>query len=123
MVNTSDEDWEDQVKAIFDEHKPKSFFDPIAGDFGSKMVGLMPNGSTTYNYGGLGGRAYNMGIGDLIFRGKTLTGFWLTRDLQVSPERTQKIITRSFENLAKGVIKTPVHKKFKQEEIVEALAY
>jgi NADPH:quinone reductase-like Zn-dependent oxidoreductase len=51
------------------------FFDAVAGEMTGKILEAMPDGSTAFVYGGLSMQPVsNVGIMDLIFKRKTITG-------------------------------------------------
>ena len=81
IINTSDQDWKDQTKAIFAQLNPQAFFDAIGGETASEIFELLPNKSTTYNYGALSLRPISASSMDLIFKQKVLKGYWLTDDI------------------------------------------
>ncbi|MFM8892310.1 MAG: zinc-binding dehydrogenase [Planctomycetia bacterium] len=56
--------------------------DAVAGSMTGILARCMPTGSTIAVYGALSGRDSNVNPGDLIFRGQTVTGYWLSREFQ-----------------------------------------
>jgi len=122
VIDTTAADWEATMAALFAEHKPQAFFDPVCGEVGSKVLAALPPKSTIYNYGALGGLSYNVGVGDLIFADKHIRGFWLNTEMAV-PGRGAAAGAAMMGHLAGGVYKTEVVKRFKTSEFAEALAY
>ena len=57
---------------------------------------------------------------DLIFKGKTLTGFWLSNVLKDKEMATQ-VIASSFGNLATGAFKTTIAGKFPHDKYQDAI--
>ena len=55
-------------------------------------------------YGALGGTTVNLGLGDLLFRGVTVTGFWLTRWLQSLGAQTGPTLGKLMQLLEQRVI-------------------
>lgn len=103
--------------------KPMAFFDPVAGATGSTILAHLPPGSTTYNYGALDKEPnYSVGVSDLIFKQKVLTGFWLAAEMQ-NPARVGKIVGGTFENLNAGNYKSTIAKAFPFEQFQEAIDY
>lgn len=95
IINTSEPNWKEQTTALFAEQKPQAFFDAIGGETASEIFELMPNGSSTYNYGALSLRPISATSNDLIFKCKVLRGYWLTADLQ-NPEKAGQIFAKTF---------------------------
>lgn len=122
VINTGEEGWEAKATELFKQLNPQVFFDPLSGESGSKLVSLLPNGSTTYNYGALGGRNYTLSVADTIFKGKTVTGYWLSGSLK-DPQLAVKLGQRSFMAMATGLVKTEIAKTFNHEQYQEAIAF
>jgi NADPH:quinone reductase len=95
IINTGEENWKDQMTALFAELKPQAFFDAIGGETASEIIDLMPNNTTTYNYGALSLRPIKMSSLDLIFKGKVLRGYWLSADIS-NPEIAGKLFQGAF---------------------------
>lgn len=71
--------WQTELKGLVESLKIKVAFDAVAGDMSGTLVGLLPEGSTTYVYGGLSGKTVsNVGVRDLIYGKKKLQGWYLT---------------------------------------------
>ncbi len=56
--------------------------DAVAGSMTGVLATCMPTGSTIAVYGVLSGRESHVYPGDLIFRGQTVTGYWVSREFQ-----------------------------------------
>lgn len=55
-------------------------------------------------YGALGGTTVTLGLGDLLFRGVTVTGFWLTNWLQSLGDQTGAMLGNLMRLLEQRVI-------------------
>ena len=120
VLDSSSSSYKEDLAKVFEELKPSVFFDAVGGKDGSEIIKALPNGSTTYNYGGLSGEEYSVGVSDLIFKGKTLTGFWLSNVLK-DPEMAVQVIASSFGNLASGAFKVTIANKFPFDKYQEAI--
>lgn len=56
--------------------------DAVAGPMTGVLASCMPKGSTIAVYGVLSGEESRVNPGDLIFRGQTVTGFWLSSEFK-----------------------------------------
>lgn len=65
------------LKELAEKHGAKVAFDAVAGELTGTVLSAMPNRSTIYVYGGLSEQRPVIGTRDLIFKGKSCTGFWL----------------------------------------------
>ena len=124
VLNSTAPDFEAQLKEIAEKEQATIAFDAIAGDFTNKVVTAQPAGSICYVYGGLGGRAVNSISIMELFKGKQITGLYLTNYVteQAKTGKIQEFFKEVHSRLG-TTFKTSVQKVFKLEEIVEALAY
>ena len=123
IVNSTDDDYKEQLSKKIEELQPMSFYDPCGGETGNTVISLMPPGSTTYIYGALEkDPRYTLSPVDLIFKQKHITGFWLKNALK-KPEVAKQIFANTYENLSTGLYKTIIGKKFPYEQYLEAMDY
>ena len=122
ILNSSSPNFKQDLTTAFGNLKPSAFFDAVTGDDGTLVFNHMPNGSTTYCYGFLSPDDYKVGAGELIFKNKTLKGWWLPtyRD---NPAIAGELYAATFANLATRAYKTHIAKTFPHEQFEEALAY
>ena len=120
VLDSSSSSYKEDLAKLFEELKPSVFFDSVAGKDGSQIIEALPKNSITYNYGALSGEGYTIGAMDLIFKGKTLTGFWLSNVLKDKEMATQ-VIASSFGNLATGAFKTTIAGKFPHDKFQDAI--
>ncbi|HRE49499.1 MAG TPA: zinc-binding dehydrogenase [Aggregatilineales bacterium] len=72
-------DFDEQVKAITREMRIRLCFDAVGGTTASRILRAMPRHSTLRVYGALSGEvSASADTLDLIFKDKTLSGFWLS---------------------------------------------
>ena len=55
--------------------------DAVAGEMPGRLLRAMPQGSTVVVYGVLAGQSATVPVGELIYRGARVQGFWLTHHL------------------------------------------
>merc|ERR1712024_66616 len=77
VLNCSRPTFGKEMRALFKQAQPSIFFDCVSGDLGAKIFGAMPARSTTYVYGALDLKPYDIPAGELLFTDKTLKGFWM----------------------------------------------
>lgn len=86
----------------------------------SEIITMLPNKSTIYNYGALGGMSIDMTVPDMIFHGKVLRGYWINTALG-DPETADHLFKKTFENLATRAFKTKIAAKFPHSDFEKAL--
>lgn len=123
VLNQSEEDFEEKLKKLSQEHNALCFFDPVGGEFTGKVLKNMPNNSVAYVYGALSGKGCVIDPIDLIFRGKKVKGFWLTKFLGEKGLLGKAKMMFSLKGLLKNSLATTVSKEFSLNEINEAVEF
>lgn len=95
---------------IIAEHKPRVILDAIGDQFTADLFFAMPNNAHWVNYGKLSTEAPALGqLAQLIFRGKKIEGFWLTRWMrEVDPARIPAAFVTIQERFVSGKWATDV---------------
>ena len=123
VLNSSDDDFVERLGAIAAELQATAAFEAIGGEMTGTLFNVLPEGSTVFVYGALSEAACdNIDPIGLIFRGKTVTGFYLgvwlkergSLDVLRAASRAQKM-------LIDGRIETKVQRTVSLEESVDGL--
>tara|TARA_Y100001933_G_scaffold102178_1_gene102760 strand:+ start:564 stop:1601 length:1038 start_codon:yes stop_codon:yes gene_type:complete len=123
VLNSSDDDFVERLGAIAAELQATTAFEAIGGEMTGTLFNVLPEGSTVFVYGALSEAACdNIDPIGLIFRGKTVTGFYLgvwlkergSLDVLRAASRAQKM-------LIDGRIETKVQRTVSLEESVDGL--
>lgn len=77
ILNSSEPDFDAQLKALCRELDARIAFDPVAGEMTGRVLDNMPRFSTIHVYGALSEAACITDPGQLIFGDKHIKGFWL----------------------------------------------
>jgi len=78
VVVTSKAGWKEELKELISKLNISVAFDAIAGEMTGTIMELLPNGSTTINYGGLASRQVNgLPVVDMIYGDKKFEAFYL----------------------------------------------
>ncbi len=123
VLNSSDDDFVERLGAIAAELQATAAFEAIGGEMTGTLFNVLPEGSTVFVYGALSEAACdNIDPIELIFHGKTVTGFYLgvwlrergSLDVLRAASRAQKM-------LIDGRIETKVQRTVSLEEAVDGL--
>ncbi len=123
VLNSSDDDFVERLGAIAAELQATAAFEAIGGEMTGTLFNVLPEGSTVFVYGALSEAACdNVDPIELIFHGKTVTGFYLgvwlrergSLDVLRAASRAQKM-------LIDGRIETKVQRTVSLEEAVVGL--
>jgi trans-2-enoyl-CoA reductase len=98
--------------------------DAIGGDIVLRLADCLTEGSTVVNYGLLSGKPCMLGAHHTIFKGITLTGFWLTKALSsMARPDLEALYADLAERVRSGALRVEVEKTYPIEEIKAALAH
>lgn len=121
VIVSTEEGVVDRVKQITNRKLAYAAVDPIGGEFTKDVAAAVRRGGTVYVYGALGGTTVTVGLGDLLFRGVHVTGFWLSTWLAELGPKSAEVLKSCMDLMAKGIIVPTAGKKFPLEEANEAI--
>lgn len=124
VLATSSEDW---VNEVLDITKGRGFdiaFDPIAGDFTSKLAECAALGATIVTYGALDfNPAPPFPLFLAITKGLSIKGLHVTFHLISNIEKFEIAKRHILENIEKGLYRPKIDKTFSLEEVAEAYQF
>jgi len=82
VLDSSRPDFAESLTALARDLQATWAADAVAGSMTGTLAACMPPGSTIAVYGVLSGSESTVNPGDLIFRGQTVTGYWVSREFQ-----------------------------------------
>lgn len=82
VLDSGRADFRETLTALARDLRATWAADAVAGSMTGVLAACMPPGSTIAVYGVLSGSASQVGPGDLIFRGQTVTGYWLANEFR-----------------------------------------
>lgn len=125
VLNSQAPDFEEKLKEISHKEEATIAFEAICGDLTGKVLRNQPDNSTIYVYGALaGGDCSGISAPDFIFKGKTITGFWMAK-LMGELMKTGEIveIVKEAHSLLPTILRSEIQKVFKIEQFKEALSF
>lgn len=103
---------------------PKLALDAVGGAAAGALAGTVADGGTVVVYGLLSGDDSNVGARDLVFRGVTVTGFWLAEWFQTaSREQMKDLGVFLAQKMQDGVIHTEIDGRYPLSQIKAAVAH
>ncbi|MGE5823473.1 MAG: zinc-dependent alcohol dehydrogenase family protein, partial [Bacteroidota bacterium] len=98
--------------------------DAVGGAATQRLARCVADGGTVVNYGALSGEACMVDNRELIFRGVTLTGFWLRRWFAETPPAEIAALYRTLAGkLADGTLAVDVEKVYPLRRLKDAVAH
>jgi NADPH2:quinone reductase len=82
VLNSTNEDFESDLKQVTRELKSTLLVDAVAGDLTGQTLSQMPRGSTAVIYGALAMAPAQISASNLIFRNQRVEGFWLAKPME-----------------------------------------
>jgi NADPH:quinone reductase-like Zn-dependent oxidoreductase len=126
VISTEESKWESAVETLARELNTKIFFDCVGGNLPGKILSLLPNSSILYNFGNLEIKKLGVDSGSLIFKNKSVHGWWLLNWLKnLSNEEKMKWWDYVIKDIKSGseMFLSKTSKNFNLKQIVEAIGY
>lgn len=77
VLNSSDVDFDKQLHDACHQYDARLAFDAVAGPMTGQLLKALPKNSTVTVYSCLSHKAPQTDVDQIVFQGKTVTGFWL----------------------------------------------
>lgn len=98
--------------------------DAVGGASTQRLARCLADGGTVVNYGALSGEACSVDTRELIFRGVSLTGFWLRRWFVETPPGEIAALYRTLAGkLADGTLAVDVERTYPLRQLKDAVAH
>ncbi|MGH6920970.1 MAG: zinc-dependent alcohol dehydrogenase family protein [Geminicoccaceae bacterium] len=98
--------------------------DAVGGEAVMRLADCLDEGGTVVNYGLLSAKPCMLGAHQTIFRGITLTGFWLQKALtSMARAELEKLYADLAERVADGTLRVEIEATYPIEQIQEALEH
>jgi NADPH:quinone reductase-like Zn-dependent oxidoreductase len=123
-LNSSEENFENELRVMAEKLGAKTCFEAIAGDFAGVILKNMPKNSVVTVYGCLSMKNLgNIDIGDMMFGNKVINTFMLAQWLKTKNQLSLlQIFYKVRSNISQNM-KSVVAKKFKLEQFEEAIQF
>lgn len=93
----------------------------VGGQTGKIAISCLQPGASVLLYGWLGLRPLPLNVGELLFKGLTVKGFWLTTWFQQRPpEHVQRSLQTLMGHFASGKLSPPIEATYDLEDVVAA---
>ena len=121
--STSDDDWQDQVKATVGEQRIIAAIDSVGGKASGELQSLLGEGGTIVAFSALSGDPMALNSGQLIFNNITAKGFWGTdTSVNMNHKNKQRLINELIERATSGKLQLAVDAIYDITEIATAVS-
>ena len=121
VLDTSSPDFDAELHFVCKQEGARLAFDAVAGEQTGRLLAAMPGEATVIVYGGLSEQPVRAEIGDLIFEGKTVTGFWLTRWLPEKNMVQSVRLWRRVQRLIGRELRSEIRSRYPLESVGDAV--
>jgi len=123
VLNSTEENFEANLKEVIDLVKPTVFFDSVGGTLTGIVLKAMPNKSVVYMYGFLSKDKCEIDGRDLRYKEKSLKGFFLSSWIKEKGNVKMLLVLNEMRNSLKTILKTNISKVICMEEIDEGIKF
>lgn len=121
---TGDGDVVERIKQVTDGRGAAGALEAVGGEMGAQALRGLRAGGTMLVYGMLSGRPLPLHNGEMLFRGLTARGFWLTHWLQQTPPaQVAATLGMLMQLMADGDLTPPVEAEYDLADFQAAIAH
>ena len=121
-INTSDDDWKEQVKSILGDDKISAAVDSVGGEDSGALLSLLGHGGVFAVFGAMSGKPMMLNPTDMIFKQAILKGFWGSKISQeMDVKNKQRLINELIDRAVDGQLKLPVEAVFDLDDVLKAV--
>ncbi|MBN8293109.1 zinc-binding dehydrogenase [Rhodobacter sp. NTK016B] len=123
VLVSSEPDFMAKAQAAIKALKPRVLLDAVGDQATADLFFTMPSGAAWVSYGKMSEEAPSLTqMGQFIFMGKTIEGFWLSRELlSAPPERSAKVIAQVQKRFASGAWSTRVAEEIPLDQALDRI--
>ncbi|MCO5198106.1 MAG: zinc-dependent alcohol dehydrogenase family protein [Anaerolineae bacterium] len=124
VVCTEDTDVVKRIKELTDGKGVGGAIDAVGGKTGGLAVSCLAPGKTLLVYGLLSMQLTPINTGEMIFRGTTVRGFWLTHWFRTTPQhKVAATLMELMQLIAQGKLMPPVEAEYDLADFRAAIAH
>lgn len=121
---TDEPDVVERVRALTDGRGAAGALEAVGGATGALALRCLRPGGIMLVYGLLGGEPLPLHNGEMLFRGLTVRGFWLTQWFQrTPPDQTATTLITLMQLMAEGELTPPVEASYDLADFRAAIAH
>lgn len=122
VVATDTPDWKDRVRELAEGVPLRAGLDSVGGDAAGDVLSLISDGGTLVEFGAMGSATLNLSVGDILFRGITVRGFWGAQvGPSLSPDKRTQLFGELRQRIADGTLRLGVDSIHPLDRITDAV--
>lgn len=119
LVATEAAGWQEQVRRLTGGAPIVRGIESVGGEGASQLLSILADGAQLISFGAMTGRPLKVPVGDLLFRGITVKGFWGSKP-PLKPERIGQLLGELVADAATGKLKLPIEAAYGLDQVAEA---
>jgi NADPH:quinone reductase-like Zn-dependent oxidoreductase len=120
-LNSSDTDFDAQLKEVCHRHQARLAFDAVAGKMTLQLLEALPHNGKVTVYGGLSMQPSEVWASQFIFEGKSVDGFWLTTWIPKKNFLQSLLFWQKAQKLMNSSLKTHIRARYPLQEAQKAV--
>ena len=121
-INSDDDDWKEQVKAIIGDAQISAAIDSVGGESSGDLLSLLGHGGVFAVVGAMSGQPMTLNPTHMIFKQATIKGFWGSKlSQEMSVETKQRLIDELIDRAVNGQLKLPTEATFDLADVLDAV--
>ena len=121
-IDTSQEDWKDQVRHIVGDDDISAAVDSVGGESSGDLLSLLGHYGTLASFGLMSGKPMVINPTHMIFKQAVMKGFWGSKlSQEMSVENKQRLVDELIDRAVAGKLKLPVEATFDLADITKAV--
>lgn len=121
ILNSTEPTFEKHLREACRQLDVRLGFDAVGGEMTGRVLRAMPNGGHIIVYGGLADAPSEIGVDQLIFRNKSVSGFWLPLWIREQGVEGMAKAWREVQTWIGGDFQTDVRARYTLDAVQEAL--
>jgi NADPH:quinone reductase-like Zn-dependent oxidoreductase len=121
VLNSAEPDFSARLSALAAQLKATLVLDTVGGTLTGRVASALPRGSQIVVIGALSGQPLALNPEDLIFRGLSVNGFWLTETLKGLSLSAKLTLARRVQSRLETDLVTTIQARFELPRINEAI--
>jgi NADPH:quinone reductase-like Zn-dependent oxidoreductase len=122
VLDSSDTTFDGRLRLACRDLNAGLAFDAVGGEMTARLLRALPNGGKVTVYGGLALQPCVVPVDQLIFKQKSVDGFWLSDWLRVTPHAEQQSVWATVQAQLTGALRSDVRARYGLQDAARALA-
>jgi NADPH:quinone reductase-like Zn-dependent oxidoreductase len=122
VLNSSDDDFDMLLHAVCHQYDAHLAFDAVSGQMTGQLLNALPRNSTITVYSCLSRKSPQTHVDQIVFQGKTVTGFWLGPWLSSNKNLLQILsLWRRSQKLIETDLKSEIRARYAFQDVKQAV--